>query len=166
VAKVVKVPLSKPVASIRAALKAKIRSKQKVRRVEAEIVDDSPLPKKTNFLTATPTEAGHFYNQIFAIAEPLRWIEERYGLWLQKLEKQAMDFEANGDTENAARIMFWLVKLSPANRQRIDVSGSLSLSKIPDLSALSDAELNAVELGDPATLDLLASKIGRKEDLN
>lgn len=95
------------------------------------------------------------------------YIESRALKWVRELEQisdvalQPLTTDTGPDYDLAAKIKLSLVKLSSANRQRVDLTAQIALTAGPDLKGLSDAELKAIELGSPEQLNELALRIGQ-----
>lgn len=72
------------------------------------------------------------------------WIEERTPRWLEEAERCAM---RSAEPRERFAMLRSLLGLSSVQRQRIDVSGTIGLQPLPDLSHLSVDQLRDVLAG-------------------
>lgn len=97
--------------------------------------------------------------------EPVKYIEARRLEYIKRVELIADEARANGMPDLELKAVAYAIRLSSLYKTKLDVTASnLGLIKPPDMSKLSQAELEALERGDELTVTAIAKRLPDPDD--
>ena len=97
--------------------------------------------------------------------EPIKYIEARRLEYIKRVELIADEARANAMPELELKAVAYAIRLSSLYKTKVDVSASnLGLIKPPDMSKLSQGELEAMERGDELTVAAIAKRLPDPDD--
>lgn len=100
-----------------------------------------------------------------AETEPVKYVEARRLEYIKRVELIADEARANGMPELELKAVAYAIRLSSLYKTKVDVTASnLGLIKPPDMSKLSQTELEALERGDDVTVTAIARKLPDPDD--
>ena len=115
------------------------------------------------------TEALATFKQIrfapIAEREPIKYIEARRLEYIKRVELIADEARANAMPDLELKAVVHAIRLSSLYKTKVDVTASnLGLIKPPDMSKLSQGELEAMERGDELTVAAIAKRLPDPDD--